>query len=207
MIKRLRSIVLAAAILPFCGQFLFADGISPEALPSVQRGVGFIKTKAKAGTNDLGKTALMAFALEKADVPASDPDLRKLTETVLSHFDNGTVYVPQQRGGIDMYEAAVVIMALGNFPGGNYRPQMESAANYIMNGRKTMDRGTILIANSATRRFPNTPSWDYGRPRSMASTFHPVSGIAPRNGIFQPKDLMAHGFTTLKNPSIRKPWR
>lgn len=113
-----------------------ADPISPEAAPAVNKAVAYIQSRATKGNQlQLGEAALLALALEKADVPASDPSLRKLIEIVLSYF-NSTELMPGRKGGTDIYEASVTIMALGNFPGGNYRAQIESAANYILNKQK-----------------------------------------------------------------------
>jgi hypothetical protein len=70
----------------------------------------------------------------KADVPVSDPALGTALRTVLSRFQ-GTAYTPQLAPGPSNYEAAVTIMFLANLDPVAYRPQIDAAAQYIMNAQ------------------------------------------------------------------------
>ncbi len=61
----------------------------------------------------VGETAMIALALIKCDTPKSDPVLSSCIATIQKRF-TGSGYAPQRSGGQDVYEAAVVAMALSN---------------------------------------------------------------------------------------------
>ena len=77
---------------------------------SVEKGVAFLRNRA-AG-QQVGETALIALALLKADVPPGDPTVVKCIETLRNQIKSGG-YEPQRRPGADIYEAAVMAMAMG----------------------------------------------------------------------------------------------
>jgi hypothetical protein len=108
--------------------------------PVLARGVSYLKG---AGTNgQVGEVALAALAMIKAEVPASDPALARALAAVQKRF-SGTVYTPERNGGAEIYEAAVIILALGSLDPITYRAHIESCARFLM-----------------SRQNPNG-SWDY----------------------------------------------
>src|SRR4051794_30006711 len=79
--------------------------------PAVQRGLQFLRTR--SGSQGVGESALIALAMLKAEVPMSDPALAGCLAKVRTRFLS-TGYSPERGGGPDIYEAAVVSMALAN---------------------------------------------------------------------------------------------
>jgi hypothetical protein len=107
--------------------------------PAVQKGVQFLKSRSY---RRVGETAMVALALLKAELPASDPALQACLATVRSRF-NTNAYAPDLRGGTDIYEAAAVTMALAS----------EDAA---------VNRGWIaLVAAHILGKQKANGSWDY----------------------------------------------
>ena len=101
--------------------------------PVVDKGVGYLKSHVGGGGQayGIGESALMSLALIKAEVPASDPSLRKGIEKILQRF-SGSEYLPERSGGPEIYEAGVIILALANLDPAEYRPQIQSTARYIV---------------------------------------------------------------------------
>ncbi len=152
--KRPRGFITAIAFVSVCwGTIARGEPISPEAAGPVQRGVQFLKGVAHSSTGpeSAGVAAMMALAMIKADVPPTDPDLQSLIKRVLSRF-GGTQFQPEKTEGPDIYEAAVAIMALGNYDPASYRAQIEAAANFIVSHQQS------------------NGSWDYYKTRSSGDT-------------------------------------
>ena len=130
---------------------LWSSGVSTARAqndPIVAKGVQFLK--ASTGGNGAGETALAALAMIKAEVPSTDPALARAIGLVLRRFDSST-YLNERSGGPEIYEAAVIILALANLDPATYRPQIESTARHIVG---------VQNANG---------SWDY-RDRSYGDT-------------------------------------
>jgi hypothetical protein len=108
--------------------------------PIVDKGVSYLK--AATGGGQIGEVALGALAMIKAEVPATDPSLARALLAIEKRF-NGTVYTPERSGGSEIYEAAVITLALGSLDPVSYKPHIEACARYIM-----------------SRQNPNG-SWDY----------------------------------------------
>jgi hypothetical protein len=101
--------------------------------PSVQRGIQFLRSHCR--TAQIGETALAALAMIKADVPKTDPDLAACIAKIRMHIVSAT-YDPQLRGGHDVYEAAVVAMALSNLDAEARRFELQTVAQYLVSKQK-----------------------------------------------------------------------
>ena len=100
--------------------------------PYVARGVQYLRS---SGIGPTGETALKALAAIKAEVPASDPMVAGSIDKIRSRF-NGSLYSPELRGGPDIYEASVSLMALANLNPEAFRAEIEVLARHIMGKQK-----------------------------------------------------------------------
>lgn len=89
------------------------------------------------GRMDRGEMALATLAIAKSGPLPDDP---KFVECVaeLVRSTSGATYQPFRTGGVDNYEAAVVLMALVALDSKRYRSNIETMANYLM-GKQTPD--------------------------------------------------------------------
>lgn len=126
-----RRITLALAIV--CVAPLAVRAAPGDDNGLLARGAGYLK---KMGTAGAGESALAALALLKADVPATDAGLSGLLATVQKRFPTGGGYDPERSGGQEVYEAAVCILALANHDPTSNRPQITSAARYLLDRQK-----------------------------------------------------------------------
>jgi hypothetical protein len=97
--------------------------------PAVLKALQFLRTK--VGQKQVGETAMMALAMINADVQESDPALATCLNLIRSRF-NGTVFTPQLGGGANIYEAAVVAMALSDLDAVGHKSQIEAVAQFIL---------------------------------------------------------------------------
>jgi HEAT repeats len=107
----------------------WASEVYAQQEPSVLRGVQFLR--GRTAQSKVGETAMIALALIKAEVPPSDPALAGCIQRILTRF-SGSLYNPERSGGADIYEAAVVAMALVNLDPVAHRSEIESTANFLM---------------------------------------------------------------------------
>ena len=150
MPSHLRSVLLAAPVLMASMTGFGTLEARGQFDPVVEKGVQYLKSH-MVGAGQVGETALMALALIKAEVPASDPALKRAIAAVLGRFAESS-YAPERGGGPEIYEASVIILALGNLDPIEYRPQIQAAARHILSRQN---------ANG---------SWDYSsRPHGDAS--------------------------------------
>jgi hypothetical protein len=96
------------------------------------RGAQYLR--GRAGSGQVGETALIGLALLKTDVPASDPSVTACVNKVLQRFSGG--YVPERQGGHDVYEAGCVAMLLANLEGESKRAVLEVVAQYLTSKQK-----------------------------------------------------------------------
>ena len=109
--------------------------------PIVARGVDFLRAAGGAG-GDAGESALAALAMLKAEVPHDDPGLKRALAAVFARFETST-YKPQKGSGGEIYEAAVIVLALANFDPNGHRDKIDAAAQFLLG-----------------HQYPNG-SWDY----------------------------------------------
>ncbi len=106
------------------------DEARAQADPVVARGADFLRGYGSSGS-DAGESALAALAMIKAEVPASDPGLARALSAIYARFES-SVYRPQKGSGGDIYEAAVVILALANLDAATHRPQIDAATQFLL---------------------------------------------------------------------------
>ena len=106
--------------------------------PVVTRAVQYLQGHGRSGA---GETALLALALIKAEVPASDSALQGAMATVRAQFD-GTSYRSSTAAN-EVYTAAVIAMALSNADAVGYKREIDSVAGFLI-----------------SKQNPNG-SWDY----------------------------------------------
>ena len=98
--------------------------------PIVARGVEYLK--AYGATGDAGESALAALAMLKAEVPPDDPAVRKALVPVFARFEQ-SAYKPQKGSGGEIYEAAVVLLALATLDPVAQRDKIAAAAQFLLN--------------------------------------------------------------------------
>lgn len=99
--------------------------------PIVDKAVQYLKGAAGGSNGSVGETALMALALIKAEVPASDPALKRALALINKRFTDTTLSF-ERAGGSDIYEASVIILALANLDPIEYRSQIETVARSLI---------------------------------------------------------------------------
>ena len=83
------------------------------------------------GERGIGESALIAYALMKAGVPASDAHVRRLMDQ-LTRQVSGAEFRPGLQNGADNYEAAFVCMAFAEADQRKYQAQIKSTAAYLI---------------------------------------------------------------------------
>ena len=127
-----RSDVLRRIVLTLvCLSWGVEGSVRAEVDPAAARGVAYLRSH--VANQQVGESALIGLALLKAEVPATDPVVAACAAKVLQRFSGG--YVPERRGGHDVYEAAVATMLLSNLDGGQ-RNAVESLAQYLISKQK-----------------------------------------------------------------------
>ncbi len=131
-----------AAIALFCGLLATSPGVPARAEQdaAVQRAIQYMRSR--AGSQGLGESALMALAMLKAEVPATDPALATYLAKIRSRFTSNE-FVPERQSGVGTYEAGACAMALAT---------EDPVAN----------RGYLaLIASYLTTNQNANGTWDY----------------------------------------------
>jgi hypothetical protein len=143
----MRRVVLLVTV--FMGAALVPQAQAQQVKGAVDRGLQYLK--GKVGSMSVGEAGLTALTFNKADVPNNDPAMATALKLIFSTF-KPEGYEPALRGGPEIYEAAVVAMALANIDPVQYKNYVAAVANYIIAKQK-----------------PNG-SWDYdGRPEGDTS--------------------------------------
>ncbi|MFO0950918.1 MAG: HEAT repeat domain-containing protein [Isosphaeraceae bacterium] len=155
--------------------------------PAVQRGVQFLR--GKVGQSQVGETALIALALLKAEVPPGDASVAACVQKLRSRFQSNG-YSAERGGGQEIYEAAVVALALSNLDAEARRGELSALASFIVSRQN---------ANG---------SWDYhGRPYGDTSiSQYAVLGLweCENGGASVPPqawDRAASFFMSVQNPT------
>ena len=121
--------VIAAVHVPVRAQQEQMEQLEPAVPPAIQY------LRGRAANQQAGETALIALAMLKADIPKTDPVLASCIATIQKRFPSGS-YTPQRTGGHDIYEAAVVAMALSNLDSEAHRSEINAAATYLIGLQK-----------------------------------------------------------------------
>ena len=128
--------------------------------PVVARAIPFLK--GNAGSSGAGETALVALAMIKAEVPATDPALARAVGVILNRFSS-SAYTSERVGGPDIYEASVIILALANLDSNTYKPQIESAARHIIgrqNGNGSWDYQNRSFGDTSISQYAVLGLWE-----------------------------------------------
>ncbi len=115
------------------GAVVMATPALAQQSPAVERGIAYLR--AASASEKTGETAMAALAMIKAEVPLDDPILAACMARIDGRF-NGSTYKPERDGGTEIYEAAVIIMAMANFDANGRKSQIDSAAKFIASRQK-----------------------------------------------------------------------
>ncbi len=118
--------MISAAQAPACAQ-------QEQQEPAVLSGIQFLR--GRAANQPAGETAMIALAMIKADTPKTDPVLAACIAKIQQRFAS-SAYSPEKTGGHDVYEAAVVAMALSNLDSDAHRSEISLAAIYLIGLQK-----------------------------------------------------------------------
>jgi hypothetical protein len=91
--------------------------------------------RSNASNKQVGETAMIALALIKADTPKTDPVLSSCIATIQKRF-NGSAYSPERSGGQEVYEAAVVAMALSNLDSEEHKSMVNLVGSFLLGRQK-----------------------------------------------------------------------
>jgi HEAT repeats/Prenyltransferase and squalene oxidase repeat len=97
--------------------------------PAVLSGIQYLR--GRASSQQVGETAMIALAMIKADTPTTDPVLASCLARIQQRFTSSG-YFPEKTGGHDIYEAAVVAMALSNLDSDMYRGDINLVASFLI---------------------------------------------------------------------------
>jgi len=114
--------VISAAQAPARGQ-------QEQQEPAVLSGIQYLRGRASG--QPVGESAMIALALLKANTPKSDPVLVSCIARIQKRFTS-SAYAPEKTGGHDIYEAAVVAMALSNLESDTHRGEINLVATYLI---------------------------------------------------------------------------
>ncbi|HEY2154164.1 MAG TPA: HEAT repeat domain-containing protein [Isosphaeraceae bacterium] len=127
---------LSPWLLVSVGCLIATTGLRAQQLPAVQRAVAYLRNQV-GPRSGAGENALAALAMAKAEVPRDDPALVTAIRTIEARFTSGGVYTPERRGGVDVYEAGVIILALANYDPVGRRSMIEAAAAHLVSKQKS----------------------------------------------------------------------
>jgi hypothetical protein len=118
------------------GMLLLARGgaelrAAPE--PAVARGVQYLRSH--AAELQAGEMGLAVLAMLKAEVPATDPTVAACLAKLRARFSSAG-YQAERSGGPDIYEAAVVAMAMANLDAEARRGEIAALAHYLTSKQK-----------------------------------------------------------------------
>ena len=101
---------------------------------AVERGIQYMR--AQVSTMSVGEAGLCSLTMNKAGVANNDPAQVAMLKKMFTTF-KPEGYVPERTGGTDIYEAAVVAMALANMEPVQYKNQVAAIAAHIVNKQKS----------------------------------------------------------------------
>src|SRR4051794_26881513 len=124
------------ALGTFVSTLLFGPGtlgLRAANDPAVARGVQYLRSRAV--NLPPGEMGLAVLALLKSDVPATDQTIAACLAKLRLRFSSEG-YRAERDGGSDIYEAAVVAMALANLDTEARRTEIAALAQYLTSRQK-----------------------------------------------------------------------
>lgn len=115
--------------LAFLTMAVMSPSAEAQQEAAVQGGIRYLRSR--VSNQGSGECAMIALAMIKAEVPASDPALAACIEKIRSRFD-ANQYYPERSNGQGPYEAGAVAMALGSLDPIANRPFLALIANYLL---------------------------------------------------------------------------
>jgi HEAT repeats len=129
-----RGLRLIPVLLLTAGAFwTLVEPASGQQEQAVNSGIQYLR--GVASNKQVGETAMIALALIKADTPKADPVLGSCMATIQKRF-TGSAYSPDRSGGQEIYEAAVVAMALSNLDSEEYRGMINLVGTFLLGRQK-----------------------------------------------------------------------
>ena len=104
-----------------------------QADPAINRAIAFLRTNVR--DMGVGQAALAVLAMNKADIPNTDPDLQFLLQKILGQYSEAG-YQPSERNEKGLYEAGCVCMALANVDPVGFKPQVQATAAFLISRQK-----------------------------------------------------------------------
>jgi len=123
-----RSVVLVFAIVLAANGSAFA-----QQDPAVLSGIQYLRKYIRGQAT--GQTAMIALAMIKAEVPATDPDLQACMARIRARFSS-SAFEPEAASGFGIYETAVCAMALANQDAEGNRGYIRMIATYLLSKQK-----------------------------------------------------------------------
>jgi hypothetical protein len=163
--------------LAFVGLLMpLVGSVRAQQEQAVLKGAQYLR--GRAANQQVGESAMIALALIKAEVPKNDPVITSCIAKIMKRF-TGSGYDPERKGGPDVYEAAVVAMALANMDSEEYRGPLA--------GKTPMDHGITPTARTETLQSPSMRSSASGSVKTPELISLHRSGTGPRHGTYRRK--------------------
>jgi hypothetical protein len=97
--------------------------------PAVMSGIQYLRKNYR--NNATGQSAMIALAMIKAEVPASDPDLQAYLAKIRARFSSSS-FTPEAASGFGVYESAACAMALANQDAEGNREWLRMIASFLL---------------------------------------------------------------------------
>ena len=151
---------------------------------------------------------MIALALIKADTPKTDPVLAPCIAKIRKRFTSSG-YEPQRMGGHDVYEAAVVAMALSNLDSEEHRGRSWTWSRSYLIGRQNANGSWDYTSRTHGRHLDLAVrrARALGGRERRVSTSRPRSGTGPRAGSCRSRPPAGAGTTTATSRSTPTPSR
>ncbi|AGA29351.1 HEAT repeat domain-containing protein [Singulisphaera acidiphila] len=120
--------ILATALMTVGG-----SNVRASDDPAIDRGLTYLRQH--ISDQQAGETALIALAFLKGDVPLSDPAVTACFAKLRQRFPS-SIYTPERSNGHEVYEAAVIAMALANLDAETRRSDLNQVAQFLIGRQK-----------------------------------------------------------------------
>ncbi len=143
-----------------CAAMLRPSVVLAQQDPAVLRGISYLRGKAAGAPT--GETALIALAMLKAEIPPTDPTLAACINKIRSRFLSAG-YSPERQGGTDIYEAAVVAMALSNLDAESRRAELSAVGRFLVsrqNANGSWDYNARPMGDTSISQYAVLGLWE-----------------------------------------------